>query len=990
MSGSKRQKRRRRRNLFKEILEIIGNKIKEFVTSRLFVIGLIFVAFFIILTVHLYNLQIVNGKEAQERYLEQKTLRTISLPPTRGNIYDRNGKLLAYNELVYSVTLKDSGEYNGYQKNLMILELLKIIDRHSESIVTPLPLYIDEKGTMTYSAGESEVRRLLRDVYGKHSVQEVIDDEKCDINLSANGLYELLYERYGVGRYGSRESDGTYDISRADALRVINIRYLLASNAYQRYKSVVISKDVSRETMTEVLERGGEFSGVDIEEDYKRVYPDGVYYAHILGYTGIASAEDLDSLNKDAPSGEEKYAAGDIVGKTGIEASMEEYLQGEKGSRTMYLDSLGRILEITDETDSKTGNDVYLTIDADLQKGIYHLIEQHLAGIIIDKLDNSKVYNAAGTAAAKRRLSIYEVYFQMINNNILNMNGFSDETAGDAEKRIYEAYLSGQDEVYSFIRDELLSDNPTAYKDLGGQVADGEENFAKSYFSLTYDALLQSGYLIKDKVDKNNEVYKAYKTNETISLEEFLKYALENGWVDVSKLDLSDKYVGAEQTYNSLVDRTIGLLKESDTFTKRIYKYLVYNRKISGNDICLALFDQGILERDEKAVSSLRSGNGSAAYEFMKAKISSLEITPAQLAMDPCSAAVTIVDIYTGDVLACVSYPSYDNNRLSGSIDAAYYRQLVNDLSSPLYNTATQAQKAPGSVFKLVTTAAALEEGVVTSDEIIDTQGIFTKQGLSLACSYYTTYHESHGKLNIIRAIAQSCNYFFSEMGWRLSLATNSKGEEAYNEPKGLSVLDEYATRLGLGSKTGIQLNENEPHISDEAPIPSAIGQGTNVFSNVQLARYLATLANGGDIYDLTLIDKITDSDGALLEDPEPVLSGKSELQKGTWNSIHAGMRAVATDNSGTKKNITCDVEIAGKTGTAEENKLRPNHANFISYAPYNNPEIGVATTIIFGYSASNSVKITSDVYDFYYGKLTLDDILARGASKASNALIID
>lgn len=976
--------------MFKELLEIISYKFKEFVSSRLFPIGLIFFAFFVILVVHLYNLQIVNGKDAQEAYIEQKTLRTVSLPSTRGNIYDRNGKLLAYNELVYSVTIKDSGEYNGYQKNLMVKDLLEILDRHGETIVTPLPVYIDSSGNFVYSAKTAEIRRLLRDVYGKRSVQEVIDDEKCDENLSAKGLFDLLYERYGIGRYGSRESDGFYEISDYDALRVINVRYLIASNAYQRYKSVVVSKDVSTEAMTEILEHSGELSGVDVEEDYKRVYPEGIYLAHIIGYTGSASAEDLEKLNEGAEEGEEKYAAGDIVGKTGIESSMETELQGEKGSRTMYLDSLGRILDITEETVPKTGNDIYLTIDSNLQKGIYHLIEQHLAGIILDKLDNSKVYNPAGTSASKRRLSIYEVYYQMINNNILDMHHFSSGKAGEAESRIYEAFVSGQNDAYSTIRQELLSDDPKPYKDLGPETEDGEENFIKTFFSHVYDVLLDSGYLIKDKIDKNDPVFIAYKTDETISLSEFLKYAMDNGWVDISKLEMSDKYIGAETTYNALVDKIDELLKASDVFSKRIYKYLIYNRKISGCDICLALFEQNVLKSDESAIAALKRGNGSTSYEFMKAKISSLEITPAQLAMDPCSAAVTIVDIYTGDVLACVSYPSYDNNRLSGSIDAAYYSRLVNDLSSPLYNTATQAQKAPGSVFKLVTTAAALEKGVVTSDEYIDTQGVFTKQGLNLACSFYTTYHETHGNINIKSAIAQSCNYFFSEMGWRLSLTENSRGEEVYNEPKGLSVLREYATRLGLGTKTGIQLNENEPHISDAAPIPSAIGQGTNVFSNVQLARYLSTLANKGSIYDLTLLDKITDKDGNTLSEPEPVLSGTSDLMNGTWNTIHAGMRAVTTENSGTRKNVTCDVEIAGKTGTAEENKLRPNHANFISYAPYDNPEIGVATTIIYGYSASNSVKITSDVYDFYYGKLTLDDILERGAATASNALIID
>jgi len=125
--------------LFREIISYLGYRIKEFLSSRLFPLGVAFLAMFVILVVHLYNLQIVNGEAAQTTYIEQKTLRTINLSSTRGNIYDRNGTLLAYNDLVFSVTIKDTGEYNGYQKNLIILKLLEILDKHSEKIVTSLP-----------------------------------------------------------------------------------------------------------------------------------------------------------------------------------------------------------------------------------------------------------------------------------------------------------------------------------------------------------------------------------------------------------------------------------------------------------------------------------------------------------------------------------------------------------------------------------------------------------------------------------------------------------------------------------------------------------------------------------------------------------------------------------------------------------------------------------------------------------------------------------
>ena len=975
--------------MFKELLEYIGVRIKEVVTSRLFPLGLLFTAFLVVLVVHLYDLQIVRGAEALETYVNQKTLRTVSIDSTRGNIYDRNGTLLAYNELCYSVTLTDTGDYNGYQKNLMLRDLLEILDENDVAIVESLPLIFDSNGTLQYSVGRDDVLRTLRDVYGKRSVQEVLDDDELDENITAEGLFELLYKRYGIGKYGSSASAGTYDISREEALRIMNIRYLLSLNAYQKYKSVVIVKDVDEDTMTKILEHADSLKGVDIEEDYRRVYPDGVYFAHVIGYTGTASAEDLERLNADYAEGEERFRAGDVVGKTGIEASMEAELQGIKGSRTMYLDSVGRILEVTEETEPVTGNDIYLTIDHDLQIGIYHLIEQNLAGILVDKLDNELVYNPAGASASNRRLSIYEAYYQMINNNILDMDRFAEADADSAQHRLYESYLAGQEEAYSAIRQELLAEDPTPYKDLAPDTPENQENFLKIYISYVYEILLENGYLIRSAVDVTDETYIAYKTDETISLKEFLQYAMSENWIDVSKLELSGRYTSAEDTYRALVDRIEELLKESRVFSKRIYKNLIYNGRITGCDVCLALLEQGVIKSDPEAEEALKTGDTVTAYDFMISKIQSLEITPEQLAMDPCSAAVTLVDVNTCETIACVSYPSYDNNKLSGTIDSQYYSQLVNDLSSPLYNTATQAQKAPGSVFKLVTTSAALEEGVVKADDILVPEGVFTKQGLKLACSYYSIHGEPHPPMNIVGAIAQSCNYFFCEMGYRLSLLS-TQPEEVYSERLGLETLTEYAERLGLGEKTGIQLAELEPRISDTAPIPSAIGQGNNIFSNVQLARYLATLANGGHIYKLTLLDRLTDKDGTLLQEYEPELVGESGFSESTWKTIHEGMRAVATDNDGTKKNITCTVEIAGKTGTAEENKLRPNHANFIAYAPYNAPEIGVAVTILNGYTASNSVKISSDVFDLYYGQLTLSEIRSRGASQASTSVIYD
>ena len=154
-------------------------------------------------------------------------------------------------------------------------------------------------------------------------------------------------------------------------------------------------------------------------------------------------------------------------------------------------------------------------------------------------------------------------------------------------------------------------------------------------------------------------------------------------------------------------------LQNDAAFTKKIFRYLVNNGTVSGKELCLALYDQNILAYDENEVRMLEAGGDEYAFQFIRNKISDIEITPAQLALDPCSASAVITDVNTGEVRALVTYPSYDNNKFSGTVDAEYYNKLNNDQSLPLFNNATQAQKAPGSTFKPIIAVAALEEGVI-------------------------------------------------------------------------------------------------------------------------------------------------------------------------------------------------------------------------------------------------------------------------------------
>ncbi len=785
-------------------------------------------------------------------------------------------------------------------------------------------------------------------------------------DITAQEVYEEYLDYYGIGRYSSREADGTYEFTREEGLELINMRYALSAVSYRKYEAVTLATGLTTEAMVAVQEATADLEGLAIEEQTVRVYNDAYEFAHVLGYTGKASSDELESLQEEAEEAgiaeEKAYSLGDVVGKTGIEESLELELSGTKGVSEIYVDSEGRIVETVSSTDPVAGNDVYLSLDRDLQVGVYHLLEQQLAGILLEKILN--VEPDSSSVTSDQNISVKQVYYQLIGNNILSMSDFYADTASDIEKQIYRKMASERDEVMAEIRTELTSGNARAYKDL----SEDEQTYMSSILTL----LKEGGYIQSESIDTADETYRAWSAG-TISLREYLYYCISMNWVDTSRLEIDEKYPTSDSIYEKMLDVVMEILETNTDFCKKIYQILIYNGTITGRELCLALFEQGVLEWNDDDGARLTNNGENTAYSFIRSKIESLEITPAQLALTPCSGSVVITDLATGEVLALVSYPSYDINRLSGTVDAAYYSQLLNDEATPLYNTATQVLRAPGSVFKLVTAAAALEEGVVSLSETVYDTGTYTQfdGAFTLRC----WNRSGHGSLNMVNAIGWSCNYYFCEMGYRLSL--DSSG--TYSSALGLATLSKYASLFGFDSKSGIEIYENTPSVSDENPIPSAIGQGSNAFANIHLARYLAAIATRGNLYNLTLVDRVTDAAGTVLSQHEPDIAWTIDFKDSTWDAIQQGMHMVVTSGTAASVFTDCVTTLAGKTGTAQEDTSKPNHSRFIGYAPYEDPEIGVTVTIPNGYTGTNAAYLAKNVLNYYFGATSLDDILYNG-----------
>jgi len=964
--------------LFKQVKDNYMNSTNGRILVLLFVITILSM----VLIGRLFVLQIVNGEETLEEFtLKIQKERTIN--STRGKIYDRNGVLLAYNELAYNVTIEDiyeSGSDKNRNINETLLKVIDVIEDNNDKIINDFNIIINEDGKFEFTVEGTQLKRFLADIYGRSKTSDLKYEEET---ATPDMVMEYLcgYSKYGIGQSEDPENPRDSFIlfegyTKEEQLKLVTIRYAMSLNSYQKYIPTVIATDVSEETVASIMENSTEFTGVTIAEDNIRKYVDSEYFSQILGYTGKISEEEYLALNDQEITPENQrttrnrndYLLTDMVGKAGIEQTMETYLQGVKGSETVYVNNLGKVIETKNLVEPIAGNDLYLTIDHDLQVAVYNILEQKLAGILLSKIVNIKNYEPAENASASQlKIPIDDVYFALFNNNVIDIHHFEKKNAGENELAILDAFKEKQTEVFEKLTEELL-EKRTPYNKLSEEY--------QVYQSYIVNMLLSERILLNDKIDKEDEVYLAWKVDEKISLGEYLDYCIAQNWIDVTNIELCSEYSDSTEVFNQLAKDIVELLDGNTEFSKKLYRYMIEDSDINGRQICSVLLEQNavsITEMEEERFVTEKI----SPYNFMLFLIENLYITPAQLALDPYSASVVITNV-DGEVLALVTYPSYDNNKLANSIDAEYYASLRSDLSNPLWNYATQQKTAPGSTFKMISATAALSENVVDTQSKIKCSGIFDRFTNE---QYRCWIHPgAHGSLNVAGGIENSCNAFFYEVGYQLSQDENG----IYDADLGLKKLAKYADMFGLSDKSGVEIEESVPEVSDEYPVLSAIGQGTNNYTTVGLARYITTVANNGTCYNLSLLDKVTDSNGNLIVDYSPTVRNMVDLPTNYWNAIHSGMKRVVE-----KKAYYRDlgVVVAGKTGTAEESRSRANHALFVSYAPYENPEITVSTRIAFGYTSEYAANLSRDIYKYYFG-LEEEDAILTGTAAIPDAEI--
>lgn len=922
----------------------IKDFLKKFFSSRLFVLAAVFIVFFGIILARIFTLQVVNGKSYQENF-SLKIQMKQPINAARGNIYDKNGKLLAYNELAYSISINDSTTYSSTKEknkavNAELAEILTVLKNNGETLNNDFKIDRKKDGTYSFNVSGSSLNRFRADVFGKGSADDLEYDKDTGIdeaNATAEQIMEYLMGKDNFGISSKYDGDLAY--------RIVVVRYAMLGNRFARYKEVKIATDVSDKTVAYVNEHMDTLSGISVNEDMIRKYNYSEYFSSIIGYTGPISESEYTALHKK----NKDYTQNDTVGKAGMEQYYETYLRGKNGEQKFYIDNVGRISEIISSTDSVAGDDLYLSIDADLQKATYLALQNEIAAIVYSNIKSGEI-------------PINDVYTALIGNSVINTEHFSKAKASDTEKNVLSVFKSRQKTTLGKIKQELTS-SPEALNTMSDEVLDE--------FTYIISMLKDDQVLLKNEIDTSDSVYQKWK-NQKISPKEYLSYCITQHWIDISQLNVDEKYADSTEVYDALCKYILKNIKTDTEFSKIIYQYMITRGEISPRQLCLILFDQGVLDYDDATVNKLKNGSLSPR-DFLMKKIYNIEITPAQLALEPCTGSCVVTDEKTGEIRAMVSYPGYDSNKLANGVDSEYFASLQHDKSSPLLNYATQQKTAPGSTFKLVSATAGLAENVITTSDQIRCTGIYNDISNKPKCWIYPG---SHGLDNVSEAIRDSCNVFFYTVGNRLA----QKKTGSYNDANGIDLIQKYAHIYGLDQKTGLEISESKSSVATKYPVMAAIGQSDNNYTTVALSRYVTAVASGKK-YNYQLMNKIVDADGKTVKKYKADYEDISDtLTSSQWDAIHSGMREVVSTMD---RFQGFDIPVAGKTGTAQQTG-HANHGLFVGYAPYDDPEITIAVRIANGYSSHNAATAARNVISYYYKETSMKDIKEMKAAGAN------
>ena len=439
--------------------------------------------------------------------------------------------------------------------------------------------------------------------------------------------------------------------------------------------------------------------------------------------------------------------------------------------------------------------------------------------------------------------------------------------------------------------------------------------------------------------------------------EEYTKYKTKG-----YSMDAKVGKEGAEVAFEEYLHGTDGKVRITKTADGAVVRKEYIEEPVPGNNVYLTM-DIVLQEAVERILDS-----GIERIMEDRAKLNEEAVRDGRLDEvlgEITGAGMVMMDVKTGEPLAIASWPTFDLATLMDN-----YAEIAADETKPLFNRALSGTYAPGSTFKPVTAIGCLTEGKITVDTTIEDQGIYTEfkdAGYAPKCWAYGV-QPLHGSVNVSGALAVSCNYFFYDIGRYL----------------GIDALSDYAKRFGLGVSTGIELPESVGVMSTEEykvqltgaswyigdTIQASIGQAYNLFTPLQMAIYISTVANSGERHTASILKRVTTYDNAeTLYTREPIVLSRVDSAEENYEAVRYGMYLVSTQKDGSAVDTFGDyhIPVASKTGTAQIGEGKTNNGIFVCFAPYDDPEVAVAIMVEHGKSGATIAFMAREALDAYF-----------------------
>ena len=949
---------------------IVNKPVKKKKISRYTVLCIIMGIIFGVITLRLLYLQVFSYEEYKEKANTTST-RFMSESAPRGEIYDSNGVTLATSEQTYVLTYMQTTESaNAIFSTLN--KVFKVLSENGENFEDNLLLKVNSDGQFyfAFKSDDSDIKEatellfksdrglkdeVIEELYKDHE-GDFTDEQLANINaklleitpedtfyylVELYGMYKMLLpEDYTKEEYNAivakyKDVDGktiTKDLLEKYSLEDIR-KYMVVKDAinlqsYQGYKSVTIANDITKDTAFIFYQMLNELPGIDVDLEPVRYYPYGSLASSILGYvSSITSTE------------EEIYelkgydASTDLVGAAGIEAAFEEQLKGKDGGTTVKVNSEGRTTEELFKLESYAGNNIHLTIDKDVQYAAEQALKDTLARV--DATVTNKDYGNGRSNATRGSVVAIEVG----TGRVLAMASYptydpNDFATGQLSDELYAQYFSPDYEAFAAQHiaktgatstiDELFPLNEDGTRE------DTYDLYPKAMFNYSTQALLPPGSVFKPLIAIAGLMEGVITTGSTVN---------DTGVWQVGNLT----QYNIQKTGNGVISVREALMHSSNFFFYNV-GYELY-LKNGGNS-----------SDEETRVAALDS-IAHYAYKF------GLGVTEGGNASTGIEIEENFGQTY--------NFKSWKNRIL----DTPMYT-LVDSLKAGNYNG--MFYYAPLNISKndtdseaLATAKSNLKEQINKALELVGTDAQLTSadEFASQLISY-------------IKSIMELSDEYKASL-------------ESYNSSRSSKTsIDEQADIIA-NAIAQYTISDMSTQIDTYAEIvKDAIGQSMNAFTPLQLANYVATLASGGTRYKVMLVDKITSPNGEVIEEFEPEVVDTLNIPSEYLQAVKEGMRMVNTySGNGTAYNSfnSFPIAVCGKTGTAdfgsEENYTvigRRPYGNYISFAPMDNPQIAIFSTLYDGNKGSEGASIHLAIYEAFFKELLETNYSAYTQSSGS------